>query len=82
MSTMSNDKESHRFVEEDAERGASTVPDPIQAEKEIYHDDGAILVDLSGTHKGDQAAALKTAKDGHVGQPSDAPCCSGDLWHR
>ena len=69
MSTMSNQKQSRHHVEEDTEKGTSTVRDPTQADKEIYHDDGTILVDLSATKRGDETAALKTAKDGHVSQP-------------
>lgn len=63
---MSIQKHSDLQVEEDAEKGHSHKQSPVEADKEIYHEDGAILADVAGTHKGDQAAVLKTAKDGHV----------------
>jgi len=59
-------KPSSVHVERDAEKANTLLEDPALAEREIYHDHGAILVDLNTTGKGGQAAALKTARDGHV----------------
>ncbi|KAK5217824.1 hypothetical protein LTR72_009487 [Exophiala xenobiotica] len=75
---MPGHKQTHLHVEENAEKGHSTAQaqDPTEAEREIYHQDGAILVDLGAAHKGGQASALKTASDGHTvlnPQPSDDP---------
>ena len=63
---MSSQKQSRLHVEEDREKGHASSQGPSQTEREIYHEDGAILVDLAATQKGDQTVALKTARDGHV----------------
>jgi hypothetical protein len=73
-----NPKRSLHHVEEDVEKANANAntdthheaPAPTRSdENDIYHDDGAILVDLGAAHKQDQAVALKTAKDGHVCYP-------------
>ena len=74
-SAMSSQKQSHLYLEADAEKGPSGVRNPILADKEIYHEDGAILVDLGATHGKELAVALKTAKDGHVGHHLSIPSC-------
>ncbi len=65
---MFSQKQSHHHVEEDPEKDSPIVHDPVRADKEIYHDDGTILVDLGATKRGDETVTLKTAKDGHVSE--------------
>ena len=50
------------------EERTSAIDHPItaQVDKEIYHDDGAILADLGSKVENGHAVALKTAKDGRV----------------
>lgn len=66
MAATSTNKVSIIHDERDVEEANTVHEDPTQAEREIYHDDGAILVDLDVTSKSNQSAVLKTARDGHV----------------
>lgn len=44
-----------------------------EANAAIYHDDGAVLLDIGAKHLDAGAAPLKLAKDGHVGNMEPEP---------